>query len=78
MIKTVEDSHETEGPPSPRQRGENLLAPFELQPDIGDVLDKRGSALVIGEQLDDLEKSTFDPCRECDYRLTISDAAIIT
>jgi hypothetical protein len=57
MIKTVDGSQDSEEPPSPPLREEHLLAPFELRPELGDMLDKRGSALVIGEQLDDLEKS---------------------
>jgi hypothetical protein len=76
MIKTVDGSLESEEPPSPPRRDEHLLAPFELRPDMSDFIDKRGSALVIGEQLDDLEKSESCHPRKR-LKLTPSDAPIV-
>jgi hypothetical protein len=43
---------------------------------MSDFIDKRGSALVIGEQLDDLEKSESCHPRKR-LKLTPSDAPIV-
>ena len=61
MVKTADESHGsedfTEASSSPDRGEDDLLAPFELRKDIKDDLDKRGSALVMKDQLDDLERS---------------------
>jgi len=61
MVKTADESHGsedfTEASSSPDRGEDDLLAPFELRKDLRDDLDKRGSALVMKEQLDDLERS---------------------
>jgi len=61
MIKTADESHGsedfTEASSSPDRAEDDLLAPFELRKDLRDDLDKRGSALVMKDQLDDLERS---------------------
>ena len=61
MVKTADESHGsddfTEASSSPDRAEDDLLAPFELRKDLRDDLDKRGSALVMKEQLDDLERS---------------------
>jgi hypothetical protein len=61
MVKTADESHGsedfTEASSSPDRGEDDLLAPFELRKELTNEVDKRGSALVMKEQLDDLEKS---------------------
>jgi len=60
MVKTADESQGsedfTEASSSPER--DDLLAPFELRKGLRNEIDKRGSALVMKEQLDDLEIST--------------------
>lgn len=59
MVKTADESQGsedfTEASSSPER--DDLLAPFELRKGLRNEIDKRGSALVMKEQLDDLEIS---------------------
>jgi hypothetical protein len=64
MVKTADESQASEDftePSSSPDREDDLLAPFELRKGLRDEIDKRGSALVMKEQLDDLEISTYRP-----------------
>jgi hypothetical protein len=61
MIRTADDSHGSQdfAEIAENHADEDLLAPFELRKLSVEEVDKRGSALVMKDQLDDLERSEF-------------------